>query len=128
MNIYQNGQAAEAEETYLTHDQYLEYKASCEQVIEQADAAMRLAQNPDFIKIMMEAYFEGEPRRLAGLMTSGRLNEKMFDECVSELRAIGSSRSFLNGFIEKGKIARDELQNVENAWNEAVEEQARSVN
>ncbi|MCA1806944.1 MAG: hypothetical protein LC687_03670, partial [Actinobacteria bacterium] len=48
------------------------------------------------------------------------LSEKQFDECASDLKAIGSLRTFLQDFIQKGNIAQDELKNLEEAWNEAV--------
>lgn len=120
MNLYE---AQEEQETVnLSFDEYTEYKQSCEELIRQAEAAARLAQNADFNEIVMDAYFDKEPKRLAGLMATGRLSEKQFDECASELRAIGSLRTFLQDYIQKGNIAADELKNLEVAWNEAVAE------
>lgn len=124
MNIYEANEENEEGVAHLTHDQYQEYKKSCEQLLAQAKSASKLAENPDFKNIVMGAYFEQEPMRLAGLMASGRLSEKQFDECTQELKAIGSLRTFLQDFIQKGNIAADELANLEVAWNEAVMENA----
>ena len=104
----------------LTHEQYTQYKASCETVIEQAKQVKRLSENPDFIAIIMELYFVGEPQRLAGLMASGKITDKIFDDCASDLKGIGSIRAFLSDFVQKGIVAQDELDNVNIAWNEAV--------
>ena len=119
MNLYEQNDANE-ETAHLTMEQYQEYKASCEELLRQAKSAAKLAENPDFKEIVMDAYFDQEPKRLAGLMATGRLSDKQFDECVSELKAIGSLRTFLQDFIQKGNIAQDELANLEAAWNEAV--------
>lgn len=119
MNLYEQNDATE-ETAHLTMEQYQDYKKSCEELLRQAKSAAKLAENPDFKEIVMDAYFDQEPKRLAGLMATGRLSDKQFDECVSELKAIGSLRTFLQDFIQKGNIAQDELTNLEAAWNEAV--------
>lgn len=118
MNLYEENN--EPEQALLTFEEYEEYKKSCEELLRQADMAAKLAENPEFKEIVMGAYFEKEPQRLAGLMATGRLSEKQFDQCASDLRSIGSLRTFLQDFIQKGNIARDELNNLEIAWNEAV--------
>lgn len=121
-NIYEPEHPEEEGVAHLTHEQYTEYKASCEHLLGLANQASKLSENSDFKAIVMDAYFDQEPKRLAGLMATGRLTEKQFDDCASELRAIGSLRTFLQDFIQKGNIAQDELSNLEAAWNEAVEE------
>lgn len=120
MNLYEQDTPGE-ETAHLTMDQYQDYKKSCEELLRQAKAAEKLAGLPEFKEIVMDAYFDQEPKRLAGLMATGRLSDKQFDECVSELKAIGSLRTFLQDFIQKGNIAQSELDNLEAAWNEAVE-------
>ena len=120
MNLYED--PSDTEETaHLTMEQYQEYKSSCEELLRQAKSAAKLAEMPEFKEIVMDAYFDQEPKRLAGLMATGRLSDKQFDECVGELKAIGSLRTFLQDFIQKGNIAQSELDNLEAAWNEAVE-------
>ena len=133
MDLYQNQEiddddviGDEGETQGITFEEYSEYKETCEAVVAEAEKAARLAENPDFKAIMMDAYFTKEPARLAGMMASGRLNDKQFDECVKDLRAIGSSRSFLQSHIERGNVAKDELANLEIAWNEATQEREDS--
>ena len=124
MNLYNKNENGEEETAHLTMEEYQEYKASCEELLRQAKSAEKLAGMSEFKEIIMDAYFDQEPKRLAGLMATGRLSEKQFDECVSELKAIGSLRTFLQDFIQKGNIAQSELANLEAAWNEAVEANA----
>jgi hypothetical protein len=124
MNLYENDMDDTEETANLTMEQYQEYKASCEELLRQAKVAAKLSESPEFREIVMDAYFDKEPKRLAGLMATGRLSEKQFEECASELRSIGSMRTFLQDFIQKGNIAQDELTNLETAWNEAVEANA----
>jgi len=124
MNLYENENDTE-ETAHLTMEQYQEYKTTCEDLLRQAKAAAKLAEIPEFKEIVMDAYFDQEPKRLAGLMAHGRLTDKQFDECVSDLKAIGSMRAFLQDFIQKGNIAQGELENLEAAWNEAVEANAQ---
>jgi len=124
MNLYDENVQDTEETAHLTMEQYQEYKASCEELLRQAKAAAKLSENSEFKEIVMDAYFDQEPKRLAGLMATGRLSDKQFDECIGELRAIGSLRTFLQDFIQKGNIAQSELENLEAAWNEAVEANA----
>lgn len=124
MNLYENSVQDTEETAHLTVEQYQEYKASCEELLRQAKAAAKLAENPEFKEIVMNAYFDQEPKRLGSLMASGRLSDKLFNECIGELRAIGSLRTFLQDYVQKGNIARSELDNLETAWNEAVEANA----
>lgn len=123
MNNTNVNEADEFEDAaHITYDEYQELKKACEELLGKAKAAARLAENPDFREIVMGSYFEQEPMRLAGLMATGRLSDKQFDGCVSELKAIGSLRTFLQDFIQKGNIASNELADLEEAWEEAVKE------
>jgi hypothetical protein len=122
MDIYNENALSEDDDepTHMTMEEFDEYKASCLYLIEQAKAAAKLAQDPNFQKIIMEDYFSNEPKRLGCLMASGRLTPNGFDGAVSDLRAIGHLRRYLQDFIEKGNIAAGELENLEIARAEAV--------
>jgi hypothetical protein len=123
MDLYNgSAQLGEAtEETVMTFEEYQEYKASCEEVIATADAAAKLAENPDFKLIFMENLFDKEPARLGKLMASGRMTQNGFDGAVKDLQAIGYVKDYLSQFIQKGNIAREELAQLEQARNEALE-------
>lgn len=106
--------------TQMTMEEFNEYKESCLYLIEQAKAAAKLVEDPNFQKIIMEDYFSNEPKRLGCLMASGRMTPNGFDGAVDDLRAIGHLRKYLQDFIEKGNIATGELENLEIARAEAV--------
>lgn len=110
--------------TFTNFEEFEAYKATVVGVIEQAKAAMRLAENPDFQKIIMTAYLEQEPARLASLMASGKLNAKSFDECAEDLRGIGNLAAFLSQYAQKGVIANQELEDLEEARRAAIEDGA----
>lgn len=118
MNLY-NETAPEtgedSESRPMTMQEYQEYRASVEYVLKQSEMAEKLSKNPEFITLVMEDYFVKEPARLGGLMSSGRLNEKQFQECVQDIRGIAALRTFLSTFIQKGNIARAELAALDEA-------------
>ena len=126
MNIYDQDDTevgAGEEHTFLSIEEFDEYKAACEHLIQQAKDAAKLAQYPEFKSLIMDAYFTVEPHRLGSLMASGKLNPKQFDDCAEDLRKIGGLRVFLQDFIQKGNIASEELEQLELARAEAIEAQ-----
>ena len=125
MNLYDENAPELGEgsdERAMTFEEYQEYRASVEHVLKQSEMAERLAKNSDFQALIMEDYFTREPARLGMLMSSGRLNEKQFQECVQDLRGVANLRTFLSEFIQKGNIARTELANLEEARKAAMGE------
>lgn len=125
MNLYEagnvlNGDPGDEQPREFTYEEYLVYKKSCEEQIELGAKAIRLAQNPDFISLVMEDYFVKEPTRLAALMASGKITGKAFDGCAEDMKSIGHLRNFLTQYIHKADIARNELSGITEAYNEAV--------
>lgn len=125
MNLYQNDSFVEeteneVQQTEFTYEEFLRYKSSCEDQIELGDRAKRLAQNPDFVALIMEDYFVKEPTRLAALMASGRITGKAFDGCVEDMKAIGHLRTFLTDYINKANLAKAELGSLQEAYDEAL--------
>ena len=124
MNLYQNDgfvqETGETQSTSMSYEEFLNYRKSCEDQIELGERAVRLAQNPDFIALVMEDYFVKEPHRLADLMSSGRITGKAFDGCVEDLKAIAHLRTFLKDYIDKANLARNELGSLQEAYDEAV--------
>lgn len=123
MNLYEQiGQSEEGsgEPIAMTYEEYLERKEVFEAQLEVTKAAHRLAENPDFQLVVMDHYFVKEPQRLAELMASGRLNQKSFENSSALLKSIGDFRSFLREQVERGNLAMNELESLENAYQEAV--------
>jgi len=123
MDIYEHNADHDEEHapTEMTIEEFNEYKESCIFLIDQAKAAAKLSQSPEFQKIIMEDYFSNEPKRLGCLIASGRMPPKAVDDAVSDLKSIGHLRTYLQNFIEKGNIAAGELENLEIARAEALE-------
>jgi len=127
MNLYEGYDdesqvGAPTDTTFSSYEEFEAYKSSCLEVIEQAKAAERLATNPDFQAVIMKAYFEDEPARLAALVVSGRLPEGQIEECFKDMKAIGSLNAFLSQYVQKGIVAQQELEDLEEARQAYLEE------
>jgi len=121
MDLYNASMGEEDESPIeLTLEQYEEAKAHYSTIIERADAARRLADNADFKALVMEGYLTDEPQRLAELVASGRLNEKVREDCSRQLVSIGDFRTYMKNIIEQGNMARDEMVALEEARDEAI--------
>ena len=106
--------------TMMTYAEYEEYKVTCLEVIAEAESAARLAKNTDFNATIMDTYFDKEPKRLGSIMASGHQTPKAFDGAVEDLRSIGHLKTFLSHLIQKGQIAQNELEGLEEAYEEAT--------
>lgn len=122
MDLYNASMGAEEEAPIeLTLEQYEEAKAHYATIIDRAEAAKRLADNPDFKSLIMEGYLTDEPQRLAELLASGRINnDKVRDDCSRQLVAIGDFRGYMKNIVEQGNMASDELKSLEEARDEAI--------
>lgn len=109
----------------LTLEELDQARKENEAIIEVAEAARRLAENPDFKLVVMDRYFESEPRRLTGMMASGKIHETTFNNCAKELEAIGKFRAFLSFTLEQGNIAEADLAALEEARDDFLENQAQ---
>ena len=113
------GQEAD-EEILLTLEQYEEAKESLAAIIERAEAARRLRENPDFIELIMDGYLTHEPKRLVELMASGKLNPATMTNCVKDVESVGSFRNYLRMHMTQGQMAVDELASLEEAREESI--------
>jgi hypothetical protein len=125
MDLYNASLGEEEPETIeLTHEQYEEAKTHFADIIAKGDAARRLAENEDFKLLVLQGYFVDEPSRMAELMASGRLNEKVFENCTSSIKAVAEFRNFMKNIMEQAKMANDELASLEEARDEAIKAEA----
>ena len=121
MDLYNASMGTEEEAPIeLTLEQYEEAKTHYSTITDRAEAARRLADNPDFQNLVMQGYLTDEPSRLAELMASGRLNDKVFDDCSRQIRSIADFRDYMKNIIEQGNMAADELKDLEMARDEAI--------
>ena len=125
MDLYNGalGQEEVPEPMELTLEQYEEGVKHYTSIIERADAARRLASNPDFMSLVLDGYLKNEPLRLADLMGSGRLNEVTFQNCANDIRAVGSFREYMKNIMEQGSYATAELEALEEARDIAIQEE-----
>lgn len=123
MNIYESDEDNEAP-VEITMEQLNQLRDDCKDIIETADAAKRLLDNSDFVKVMQVGYFDKEPKRLGALIASGRMPANAVDGAVEDLKSIGSCVNFLNDVVQKGVIAQSELDAAEAAYNEAIAAEA----
>jgi len=121
MDLYNASMGTEDESPIeLTLEQYEEAKEHYATITARADAARRLADNEDFKTLVMTGYLTDEPMRLAELIASGRLNEKVRSDCSRQLVSIGDFRTYMKNIIEQGNMARDEIIALEEARDEAI--------
>lgn len=126
MNLYAEDTLMGEEEPAtrsITVEEYQEHRKVCEELIRQSDAAIKLSNNPEFRELIMDGYFTREPQRLGQMMASGRLNDKQFDLCSLELKGVAGLRNYLTAFTQKGQIARQELRDLEEAYQAALDAQ-----
>lgn len=124
MNLYEASQGTEEESPIeLTIEQYEEAKAHYATIINRADAARRLADNADFQSLILAGYLTDEPQRLAELITSGRLNEKVSENCSRQLVSIGDFRNYMKNIMDQGNMAHYELVALEEARELAIKEE-----
>ncbi len=125
MDLYNASLGNEEPETIeLTHEQYEEAKSHFADIIAKGESARRLAENSDFKLLVLQGYFVDEPNRMAELMASGRLNEKVFENCTKSIQAVAEFRNFMKNIIEQAKMANDELESLEEARDEAIKAEA----
>ena len=118
------GENSEPETIELTLEQFEEAKKHFADIIAKGDAARRLADNDDFQLLIMTGYLTEEPVRMAELMSSGRLNDKVFDDCADVIKAVAKFRNYMKNIMEQSNMAADELAGLEEARDLAIKEAA----
>lgn len=105
--------------TNLTVEQQLENinvtETQAKEMIEIREALVRLHNNADFKKIILEQYFKKEPERIAIL--TGRLShdEKAIGRLHNDLKAIGALQQFFTTIHQGANAALKTLEDTEQA-------------
>lgn len=122
MDLY-NAALGEEEmpEMAMTMEEFEQAKSELEDTINRGEAAVRLASNPDFKLLMMDGYFKAETNRLVELLTSGKISKSVREGCAEELDAIGKAKSYFSTAVTTANAAREELKELEEARDEALE-------
>jgi hypothetical protein len=108
------------------NDQIEEVELSIKQaheLIDKANTLKRLINNPDFISIVTEGYFEKEPSRLVLLKADpnmqGDKEQKMLDKSID---AIGYLRQYFVAIMQTGRMAEASLEENKNTLSELFAE------
>lgn len=125
MNLYNGSTDGESqEEVGITFEEYEAHKKACEEVIAQSDIAARLTNNPDFQALIIGVYMQDEPKRLGQLIASGRLTPKATEDAFADLKSVGNLNRFMSNQLQRGDIARQELKDLQEAWDAHVTAQS----
>jgi len=79
--------------------------------IEMSDAAIRMAENPDFKKVIIDLYLTLEPARLAG-MFAAPLPDGQHQHVSNDIMGIGKLKLFLSMLTTTGIQARSDLEEL----------------
>jgi len=100
---------------YITSD-ILELESQKEKLqaqIERRKMALRLTENPDFKKLIMEFFVVDECARLAHMAGDPALDQKRRDDAMLMAQAAGHLKRFLSIQIKLGENADDDLDDLE---------------
>jgi len=73
------------------------------------DMALKLANNRDFKKLIMDEYFINEAARLVEIVGDSRLSDER-DDIVDAMKGISNLRQFLRHKIMEGDVAEESIQ------------------
>lgn len=107
----------------LTLEEFEAHREACTSIVDQADAAVDLFDNPQFKTLIVDGFMQAEPHALADKIASGKFNENSQKNMFLQLQGIGFLREFLSDIIAKGNLARDELVALEEAREQSILEE-----
>lgn len=82
-------------------------------LISRRQAAMKLAENPEFRDIFMKDYFETEAARLVQLSGDPALDNQQRADALAMAQATGHTKRYLSMMIQMGAVAERELPEME---------------
>ncbi len=121
MDLYNASQGQEAdEEVGITLEEYEEQRHFHTMIVKRGDAAIRLANNPDFKDLVIDGYFDAEVRRLANLMATANVAKSVIDGCSDSIAAVGKFRAFMKIMTDARTSSASELEALEEARAESI--------
>jgi len=84
-------------------------------LIERRDAALRLAKNKDFKRLVVDEYFTDEAARLIIASGDPNLDQKQRDDFVAMGQAIGHFKRYLSFIVTEANNAERDIPNIEEA-------------
>lgn len=95
----------------ISEEQYIKEKLACR------DAVLRLRENPDFQKIVLEGYITEVPK---GIITALAYTPKAGTKSVllEKLTSISHFKQFLEGIVDEANRLEEELNNREESFDD----------
>jgi predicted methyltransferase MtxX (methanogen marker protein 4) len=108
----------------MNHIERLEQQQSDERErVARRDAILRLADNPDFRKVIIEDFSTKECARYVRESVSPALGEKERADALAMAQAAGYLKQFLNVNIQMGDTAENTIRDIDEALAEARAEE-----
>jgi len=82
---------------------------AAKEIVERGERAMRLSQNPDFKKVVMDGYFVDEAARLVHLYSDPNISEEIRGHVHRDLLGIGAMKRHLSTLVQMGVFAKNEI-------------------
>lgn len=98
------------------HNEIREVEMSIEaakEMVARGEMARKLADNPDFKKIVLDGYFVDEAARLTHLFSDPMMDEAQRKMIERDLIGIGAFKRYLKNAVQFGEIAAREISDAE---------------
>ena len=102
---------AEEDDFLFTNQEFRARENYAKEAISLYEAAMRLSENADFKKVVIELYLEKEPARLVGMLAAS-LPEGQHKAVQDDLMGIGKFKLFMSHLVQAGNTARQDLEDL----------------
>lgn len=102
-------------------------QTEAKELIERRNAALRLAQNPDFRRLVMDEYCGTEAARLVQMSSDPAMDVNQRADALAMAQATGHFKRYMSMCIQMGAVAERDAVQLEEALVEArAEEDAQS--
>lgn len=91
---------------------------AAKEIVARGHMAERLADNPDFKKIILEGYFRDEASRLVLLLADAQTTEEIRVKILRAMDGIGALKQHLSGLVQMGRYAANEIEQAREALEE----------
>lgn len=88
------------------------------EMVDRGKAALRLADNPDFKRLITTGYFRDEAARLALLLSEPTISEEIRDNINRDLIGVGAVKRYLTTIVQMGEHAASEIESAQEVLEE----------
>ena len=86
---------------------------AAKEMVERGKMAERLADIPEFKKLVLDGYFVDEAARLALLSSDPNLSEDIRGHVMRDLQGVGAFKRYLSTLVQLGRQAAQEIEEAE---------------